>query len=77
VNAKHVLGTARKRLVKHLSVGLVVKRELNYTRSVAQVYKNKCSKVSLTLYPAHNADLLTYHLLGNLRAVTGSLVLIS
>jgi hypothetical protein len=76
VYAKHVLRSAGERLVKDFSVGLVVKSELNDTRSVAKVDKYKRAKVSLSLNPTHNANLLTDHLFGYFGAVACSFVLI-
>ena len=76
VNAKHVFRASRKRLVEHFSVGLVVKRELNYSRSVAKVDEYECTEVSLSLHPTHNAYLLAYHLLGDFGTVACSLVFI-
>ena len=74
VHGKHVFGAGGKRFVEHFFVGVLVKRELNDTRAVAQVDKNERAKIALALYPAHHANVSADVLFVQRAAIVGAFI---
>ena len=74
VGAEDELGAHREGLGEDLTVGGVVKGQLDDAGSVAEVDEDEGAQVSLLLGPAHDADGLTYVLSGKLGAQAGALV---
>jgi hypothetical protein len=75
VSSNYVFCVAALCLLKHGTVGVVVKGKLQKTRAVAQIDEAERAKVAAALHPAHYADLLAHVALIQHTAIVGALVL--
>ena len=71
-SAENEFASYTESFIKDLFFGVFVKSQLNDTASVTQVDKDKRTKVSLSLTPAHYAGTLAYVLYSKLTAIVSS-----